>query len=406
MRIFIIIFIFILLAVIGLLAYVYINRQDIFDQSIDKILRNQLPKYIEIDSLKVDLLKRTIAIKGFKLQNPKGFQNPYLVEIDNIDSEYTQASDRNILQGIHLSAIELSGSRIFLERNSGGILNLEKMESVLEDTRPKKKPGVKTKLFGLLSYLLSPFKNISQLLQIEPMFNIEKGSLFFKDYYINNSGYLISIEDINGTITIDFQRNFKGINYLTSQGRGIVNAKPGQFLEWVTEYDPAKEKLTMNNAIDIENVDFTYFEPYYDKYSPFIFKKGLASGKLIINFDNAQISSDNEILFSGVEIEQKKDHNFNRFWPTGADDLYKYFSSEQGNIVFDFKIKGPMDDPRFYLGSKAKHALAYMVFDKITDRIFKKDKDNSNAPQEQPEEDAPQEEKTKFERILDVLQGF
>jgi len=113
-------------------------------------------------------------------------------------------------------------------------------------------------------------------------------------------------------------------------------------------------------------------------------------------------------LFSGLEIEQKKDNSFNRFWPTGAEDLYKYFSSEQGDVVFDFKIKGPMNEPKFYLGSKTKRALTYMVLDKITDRIFKKDKDGdaSGTPDQQPREGAPQEEKTKLERILDVLGGF
>ena len=406
MRIFIVTLIVFILVTTGLSVYVYVNRQDIFDKSLDKIIEDRLPSCIELDSIKVSLQNKTIAIKGFKLHNPEGFKSHYLVEIDNINSEYTQASEKNILHGISLSDIELSGARIFLERDASGVLNLEKMESVLEDTRAREKPGIKAMLFGLVSYLLSPVKNISQFLQIEPVFKINKGALFFEDNYVGNEGYLTTIEDINGTIKMDLKRDFKGINYLTSQGSGLVNSRPGQILTWDTEYDPTKAKLTMSNTFDIQNVDFTHFQPYYDKYSPFIFKKGKASGGLIFNFDNAQIGSDNEILLSGLEIEQKKDNSFNRFWPTGAEDLYKYFSSERGDIVFDFKIKGSMDEPRFYLGSKTKRALAYMVVDKIAGRIFKRDEEPKDADAGNPDLGEAREKKSKLEQVLDIFKGL
>jgi hypothetical protein len=406
MRIFLIIFILIMLAVLFGAWYVYMNRQELFDKSIDKLLEDNLPWYIDIAGIKVDLNDKTILIDGFKLRNPEGFKNRYLVEILSISSSYSQIDEKNILKGIALSSIELSEARIFVERDMHGVINLEKMENVLHDTRPKKEPGVKARLFGFISYFLGPVKNISQLLQIEPLFNINKGKLFFEDYYIDDTVYITSIENINAVISLDLKRDFKGIDYLRSRGHGLVNAKPGQSLTWATEYDPTKEKFTMNNTLDIQNVDFTHFEPYYDRYSPFTFKKGRASGRLIFNFDNRQIGSDNEVLFSGLDIEQKKDHSFNRFWPTGADDLYKYFSSERGDIVFDFKIKGPMEEPRFYLGSKTKRALAYMVFDKVTSTIFGRDEDAADSDNGQPAKDAPQEKKTKFERILDVLQGL
>jgi hypothetical protein len=406
MRIFTIIVVLALILAIGLTAYVYWNKQDILDKGLDSILKRRLPGYIELDSLKVNLQRGSIAIKGFKLRNPKGFNSPYLAEIADVNALYTQVDKRNILRGISLSDIELSGARIFLERNKKGTLNIEGMEGVLKDTRPREKPGIKTRLDGLVSYLLGPVKNIGQLLHIDPVFNINNGTFFFKDYYIDTTGYSTTVEEISGTIKIDLRGDLKGIDYIISQGHGLVNARQGQSLTWAMSYNPTNPRLTMSNTFDIEGVDITHFKPYYDRYSPFIFKKGSASGRLVLNLDNGQIGSDNEILFSGFEIEQKQDHSFNRFWPSGADDLYRYFSSEQGDIVFDFKIKGPMDEPRFYLGSKTKRALAYMVFDKVTDRIFKKSEDVQDDDSQQPSPDTPQQEKTGLERVLDILQGF
>jgi hypothetical protein len=386
--------------------YVLSNKQDIFDKGIDSLIENNLPSYAELESLDVNLDTRVIIIKGFKLKNPKGFKNSYFIEVPKIDSSYSLVDEKNILKGISLNNIELSNARIFVERDINGITNIERMESVLQDIRPKQKPGIKDKLFGIILYFLGPIKDISQLLHIDPEFTINNGSVFFEDYHIVNEGLYTNIENIKGKISLDLKKGFKGIDYLRSNGSGLVNAKPGQLLNWVTDYNPTREKLTMNNTFDIENVDFTHFEPYYDKYSPFIFRKGRASGRLVFNFDNGQIGSDNEIFFSGLDIVQKKDHSFNRFWPTGADDLFKYFSSESGDIVFDFKIKGPMDDPRFYLGSKTKRALAYMVFDKVAGQIFKKDEDAQDGGSGQSEAGTPQEEKTDLEKVIDILKGL
>lgn len=406
MKIFLLIIVLLLIFVLLGAWYAYINRQEIFDKSIDKLLANHLPWYVDIAGIKINLNDKTILIDSFKLRNPEGFNNIYLAEIPRVISSYAYVDEKNILKGIELSSIELQDARIFIERDREGALNLQKMESVLQDTRPKEKPGIKDKLIGLVSYFIGPLKNISQLFHIEPVFNIDKGAIFFEDYIYGSEGYHTSIESVNGTISLDLKKDFKGIDYLRSRGRGLVNAKPGQTLAWATEYDPTKEKLTMSSTLDLENVDFIHFQPYYDTYSPFTFKKGRVSGRLVFNFDNGQIGSDNEIVFSALDIEQKKDHAFNRFWPTGADDLYRYFASEGGDVLFDFKIKGPMEEPRFYLGSKTKRALTYMVVDKVAGMIFKKDEDSQDADTKTPTTDASPEKKTKFERILDVLQGL
>jgi hypothetical protein len=401
MRIFIILFILVMLVAAGLFAYVYANRQAILDEGIDKVLQNQLPDYVEVDSLKFDLQAEKITIQGFRLRNPKGFKRAYLAEIDSVISDYTQLNEKNILYGIHLKNIKLSGAHIFIERDVLGSVNIENMESVFEAVQHNEAPNLKTKILGIASYLLMPVKGISQLLRIEPVFHVSDGRLFFEDYYVDRKGYRTSVEQINATINLDLKKDFKGIDYLTTQGRGLVNAVPGQTVLWDIAYNPTREKLTMSSTFDIENIDFTHFKPYYNKFSPFIFKKGRASGRLIFNFDNAQIGSDNEILLSGLEIENKQDHSFNKFWPTGADDLYRYFSSEQGDIVFDFKIKGPMDDPKFYLGSKAKRSLTYMFIDKVTDKIFKKDEDSTGAS-----DGSQGREKTDLDRVLDIIKGF
>jgi len=403
MRILKIILITLLVIILASAGYIYLNRQALLNQSIDKVLANLLPSYVEIDNLSLDLDKKTINVKNLRIKNPRGFSHPYLAEIPFISCKYNQRDNANLLKGINIDDIRLSGIELYIDRNHSGDVNLGQMEDVLKDSKPAQKMGAKSKLMGLFSYLLSPVKDISQLLDIDPVFNITSGTFTFDDSYIDSRGYITTIEDIAAVVALDFTKGFKGVDYLTTEGKGLVNGKNGQYLEWDTKYNPTTKKLTMTNNFIIRNVDFLHFAPYYDEYSPFTFKKGKASGELVFNFDNGDIGSTNEIRFSDMEFEPKKDNSFNKFWPTGTEDLYKYFSDPSGEIVFDFKIKGSIEEPEFHLGSKTKRALSRMAVYKIADVIFK---DNKEDGSDQQSSDGSSQEKSDLEKVLDIIKSF
>lgn len=403
MRIVKIILIAFLVVILASAGFIYFNRQTLLNRSIDKVLANLLPSYIEIDTLSLDLDKRVINIANLRIKNPKGFSHPYLVQVPYITCKYSQRDSTNLLKGINISDIKLTSLALYIDRNHSGDLNLEQMEGVLKDSKPIKKMGASSKLMGLFSYLLSPVKDISQLLDIDPIFNISSGVLTFDDAYIDSRGYVTTIEEIAATVALDLRKGFKGIDYLSSEGKGIINGKHGQYLEWDTRYNPTTKKLTMTNSFNIRNIDFVHFAPYYDEYSPFTFKKGKASGELVFNFDNGDIGSMNEIRFSDMEFEPKQDHSFNKFWPTGTEDLYNYFSDQSGEIVFDFKIKGSIEEPEFHLGSKTKRALSRMAVYKIADVIFKEDKDQDGN--QQPSDESSND-KSDLEKVFDIINSF
>jgi hypothetical protein len=54
---------------------------------------------------------------------------------------------------------------------------------------------------------------------------------------------------------------------------------------------------------------------------------------------------------------------------TNVASLIKYFTTSTGEVIFDFKIKGDMSNPRFYLGPLSKQAVMSMVIDKVSDVI-------------------------------------
>ncbi|MDD5681576.1 MAG: hypothetical protein PHI59_10105, partial [Candidatus Omnitrophica bacterium] len=77
-KFFIVVFIFIIAAVLGLFIY----RYQIIQYSADKIIRSHLPEYIRIDKINFDAKSGKIIIGGFKILNTTGFSNSYLIEIE------------------------------------------------------------------------------------------------------------------------------------------------------------------------------------------------------------------------------------------------------------------------------------------------------------------------------------
>jgi hypothetical protein len=113
------------------------------------------------------------------------------------------------------------------------------------------------------------------------------------------------------------------------------------------------------------NIGVAHFKPYYDSFSPFLFQDGKTSGKLVFNFDNGNIGSTNELKFSELKLTMKEDYADKGLWYLSTEDLYVYLTSTADEIIFDFKIKGPIERPRFMPGSNTKRALALLALNKI-----------------------------------------
>ena len=383
-------------------VYVYLNRVSLFKQSVDKLIEDLLPAYIKIKDINFDFKNHTISVEDFKIINPPGFKHEYLIEAPLIRCDYSQVDQANILKGLTLGNIKLIEPVLYIDRREDSRINVQEMDKIFSKKKITEKNPLMTKLNTLFSYILSPIKNIDQLLDIDPSFDINGGLFLFYDGLIED-GYITTIDNIRASVTLDLKKGYKGVDFVKTKGSGEINSFPNQHIDWDTGYDPTRGKLTMNNTFNIRDLDFIHFAPYYDKFSPFLFTKGRASGELVLNFDNGDIGSTNELRLSNLTFTQNKERSFNQYWPTGGEDLYKYFLSAGGEVVFDFKIKGTMENPKFYLGSKTKRALARMVFSKITEQIFKKDEESSTKGDGSS---TPDEDKSDLEKVIDIFKSF
>ena len=172
-------------------------------------------------------------------------------------------------------------------------------------------------------------------------------------------------DNIDGQVSMKLDDMYSKVLRFESLGQGEFNGDKGQVIKWAISLDPTTPKFTMSNRFEVSGIDITTFEPYYDKYSPFVFQKGRFSGTLIFDFDNGVIGSTNEVHISDFLFYVKRGFENEQFWQTSVQDLAKYFTSRSGEVVFDFKIKGDPKNPKFYLGPISKEAVTSMAVDKV-----------------------------------------
>lgn len=357
----------VLVLIIAASVALFIYRYKIVQYSAESIIKNALPDYVKIDTLEIVPADQKIIVKGFRILNPPGFSSDYLMEIPEVSCKY-KMKGKVILDGLEIYEPSLNKPVLNIERLRDGSLNLAKMQE-------KAGKGISGKTgSGGKAVLMPSFpgnKKISELIKLPEIFSLKDGRIIFIDQFQFSKPYTITFDNVNSTLGLKLNDMYSSVLKVSSKGQGNLNQDPEESIAWDVSLDPTTPKLTMGSRFEVSNLSILTFEPYYDKYSPFIFKKGIFSGTLIFDFDNGEIGSSDEIHLADFRFSVKRGYENASFWDTTVPDLVKYFTTSSGEIVFDFKIKGDMSQPKFYLGPISKQALTAMAIDKISSAIEK-----------------------------------
>lgn len=356
------------LLVTGIIVY----RYQILKYSIETVIRKNLPPYMTIRKMAFDLANGKAVFKGLGIKSPEGFSARYLLEIREIECSYRMRG-KNILQGIEILEPVFRGGTLEIERLADGRVNLSEMQKMMEEASAAKgeasAPAAAGSGEGERAAKAAPVIRLSDIVKLPEEFALKDGKVSFLDRAINPGPHLITFENIDAKFALQLDDDYSKVINFASTGSGNINGNSGEIVKWNMRLDPTAARLTMSNKFNVSGVDIVSFEPYYDRYSPFVFRRGKFSGTLIFDFDNGNIGSTNEIHLSGLVFSVKPGYENAAFWETTVPELVKYFSSPSGDIVFDFKIKGDMASPQFYLGPISKRALASMVIDKVATAI-------------------------------------
>ena len=367
--------ILILLAImiVAIVAVVYVYRYAIIRHYAEKIIRENLPAYIKIDKINFDFANNAVSLDGLKVLNPPEFSSKYLLEIKRVNCRYG-IKGKFVPEGLGLLEISFKNPNISVERLRNGAINLVEMERFIKGFPPKESRSPALGSQSTVPGSRSPEgekkigdKKLSDIIKLPPSFGIRDAKIEFLDrstFY--DKPHLITVESVTGEVSISFDDYYSRILNLAFTLDGNLNGEGDEVIKWVGSLNPATPKITMSNRFEVENLDIISFEPYYDKFSPFIFKRGKFSGTLVFDFNNGDIGSTNEVRLSNILFWIKPGYENAQMWETNVQDLLRYFTTTSGDIVFDFKIKGDMANPTFYLGPISKRAMASMAIDKIS----------------------------------------
>ena len=360
-----------LLVVILAGAAIYIYRHAIIGYYAEKIIRENLPGYIKIDGIDFDFTNNKISLKNFRILNPPEFSSQFLFKADSIAFRYGILA-KGIPKGLEISSVSLNSADIRIERLQDNRVNASEMGKFTESFPPKE--AQKTPATAKVALAPAQAKvqanavagrKLSDLIKLPSSFEVKGSKIAFIDSVPYEDPYIITVESINGQVSLSFGDNYSKINNLSFDLRGRLNGREKEIIEWIGSLNPATPRITMSNRFEVSDLNLLTFEPYYDRFSPFIFRKGSFSGTLVFDFNNGSIGSTNEIHLSNLVFSVKPGYENEKIWDTNVPDLLRYFTTPSGEVVFDFKLKGDMSNPKPYLGPISKRAIASMVIDKV-----------------------------------------
>jgi len=400
-KLFIAFLILILLACAGLAA-LFFYRYQIIQYVAQNIILKNLPEYLTIGDVRIEPRTGTIMLLNVRIPNPSGFSGPYMAEIGKITCKYA------IRGGMGKMVLEfydplLEDLAVHLERRRDGRVNLVEAESRFEKVSDRVVAAPQPAEGSILSKAMGG-RSVAEMIKLPAEYTFERGNLAIIDSYGLTRPSAISCENVSAKVIIRLDGSGKKLEALSTQGSGSIQGNVSERIMWVIAWNPKTQKLTMSNRLELSDVNITTFEPYYDKYSPLVFTKGKCSGTLVFDFDNGDIGSTNDVRFSDLSFTIKPGYENAAFWQTTVQDLARYLTSSAGDVYFDFKMKGPMAKPRFYLGPRAKKALTAMTFDQVSGAIANALQQGASPQgQEAAGQAAPRSDIEKAKQYIDIV---
>lgn len=377
------IFILFVIIISVIIGTIYIYRHAIIKFYAEKIIRENLPGYIKIDKINFDFVNNKASFGNFKILNPPGFSSEYLINIKDINCRYRIRSRGIMPEGLEIVEVMFKSADLQIERLKDGKINVIEMGNFLKSFPAKVSSAPQAAAKNTKENKPSAGnRKLSDIIKLPQSFGIRNTSIAFLDALPYDKPHLITVDSINGNVSITFDDNYSKIISLAFTVEGNLNGLGNEIIKWAASLDPTTPRLTMSNRFDVSDLDILDFAPYYDKFSPFVFERGRFSGTLVFDFNNGNIGSTNEVHLSNLSFSVKPGYENAQMWETNVPDLMRYFTTPSGDIVFDFKLKGGMASPTVYLGPISKRALASMAIDKVASYAVNqvtKQADNANG---------------------------
>jgi hypothetical protein len=330
-------------------------------EALDFLARRILPPDSDFREITLDKEKNRILITDFTLRNVPGYRSKNILEIDKIILNM-----KGKLYGedaIRVEEVLLKGASLFLERDKQGKFNIEQADSYAKQAAEKPETGKTAKMLEKIPTpeMILPAKII-----------LTNSNLYFEDDLTAETRKM-GIYQVDAVMRILDRKAEPMLAPVDAEGEAKLNKDRSGKLKFKMQTHYPAGNIHFDSNYIISGYDLKEVMPYLNEQIPFEVKSGTANGNIIFTYNGTQktMGMNNTFEFFNLDYSVKQGKENTQFIETTAGVLSKYLATQRGGILFDFKVKGPVDNPRFYLGPLTKRGISMAVIDTFGSQILK-----------------------------------
>ncbi|MBF0216616.1 MAG: hypothetical protein HQL30_06440 [Candidatus Omnitrophica bacterium] len=322
---------------------------------IEKTLSGVLGSAFEFRTVSLDISSCSVSFKGVTFENVIGLE-PKVFNAEKFTVKLNSAAFEKEKK-IVLDEIFIDGASMNIERGPDGKIGL--MYPV------PRKDGTgetgKNPKFGSEPGLHDMLESVRKI-------TVRNSVVRFWDNMFRGGSFLVMCDNVSMDITVDTEKGRENgyVDEQLSSSFDITNMPnaPGQVRlgAGLKVYRPFIEASV---SISAGNVDIKAIKPYLDLYTPFIFTQGVFDADLRADLSRTDVNSLTTIYFHSVNVAVNPAKRDTEFLEASVAKIVPYLTSNQGGIVFDFIVSGPVKAPAVTMGPKLKEAAGMVVMGEV-----------------------------------------
>jgi hypothetical protein len=338
------------IAFAGVAFYVAFFGKGTIEQMISKALGSQ----VKFQGMSFNLNKGLVNFTGFTVLNKIEFEeNIFKADkfVVSINKERFEKDKTLIMEEIFIEKGVLT-----IERNRAGTFNIA---SIGDEESP---------WHEAVAYAAETASNIRlyDFVSTCKKITITDSTLNFKDYHISRQPFFFFFDNMNLEFSSSPVRPGNvGANCRLNMRVPMQSGRHGSVsLQLAMSIYP--ERADMEGNLSTKDINLMLFNAYFDRYTPFSFNNGLFNSTTQFRMHNNIIDSPTTMVFRGLKLYIKPGMEKAQFLQTAVNKLAPYLMSQQGDLYFDFVIKGPVEKPQAGLGPKVKFAIGMVALEELS----------------------------------------
>lgn len=324
---------------------------------VENALSKALGANVRFEGFSINLRDYTVDFKGVSVPGKIDFGDKAMFNAE----KFTVTLDKekfNRNREVVFDQIVIEKGTLHIERDRKGVFNVSYGNMV----EPRPEAGV--------AYAAEPQPlGLYNFAKIMRKLTIKDSVVEFKDYYLYGEPYMITFNNFNLDV-ISGQETKPYEGYIPLKGTLSFTVPSSQYSRSGNVFLSAnvnayKYLVDAQASIKTNYIDAMQFKPYFENYTPFIFMEGLFSSNTDFSMQNSVINSLTTMVFHRLRLMVNPNKQNAQFLHTSANRLLPYLTSQSGDVVFDFVIKGPIDHPEASLGPRVQEAVSAVVMEEI-----------------------------------------